>query len=56
MGGRTPRTPEIPAPELIGGRDHGAAQGTVFMGSLRPCQTVPGVDPHREPHVLLWPP
>ncbi len=54
MGRRTPRTPEIAVPELIRRRDHSAAHGTVFMCALRPRQTVLGVDPYRESHVLLW--
>ena len=54
MGRRTPRLPEIAMPELVGRCDHCAAHGTVFMRSLRPRQTVLGVDPHRESHVILW--
>jgi hypothetical protein len=53
MGRRTPRTPEIAVPELIRRSDHGAAHGAVFMCALGPRQTVPGIDPQREPHVIL---
>jgi hypothetical protein len=54
MGGRAPGTPEIAVPELVGGRDHRTAQGTVFMGAPRPGQTILGVNPNRKPHVILW--
>ncbi|MCU1337052.1 MAG: hypothetical protein JWO19_2633 [Bryobacterales bacterium] len=41
-------------PELIRRCDHGAAHGAVFMGALGPRQTILGVNPHSEPHVILW--
>jgi hypothetical protein len=54
MGGWTPRLSKIALPELVGGRDYGAAHGTVFMRTLRPRKAIFGVDPQRESHVILW--
>ena len=54
MRGRTPPTPKIPVPELIRRCDHSASHGPVLMRALGPRQTILGVDPHGESHVILW--
>lgn len=46
---------KIAIAKLIGLRNDGDSHWAIFMGSLRPCKSLPGIDPDCEAHRAIEP-